>query len=67
VHTATHIYVLEFKIDQSAEAALQQIRKKDYAGRFGADGKTVVGVGINFDTEKHRVSEWKEAVVAHAI
>jgi Predicted AAA-ATPase/PD-(D/E)XK nuclease superfamily len=67
VHTATHIYILEFKIDQSAEAALQQIRKKDYADRFGVDGKTVVGVGINFDTEKHRVSEWKEAVMSYEL
>jgi Predicted AAA-ATPase/PD-(D/E)XK nuclease superfamily len=61
VHTSTHIYVLEFKIDQSAEAALQQIHQKDYAARFRADGKTIVGVGINFDTEKHQVSDWVEA------
>jgi Predicted AAA-ATPase/PD-(D/E)XK nuclease superfamily len=60
VHTPTHIYVLEFKIDQSAEAALQQIHKKDYAARFRADGKPIVGIGINFDTEKHRVADWEE-------
>ena len=58
VHTPTHIYLLEFKIDQSAQAALQQIQKKNYADRFRADGKTIVGVGINFDTEKRCVSEW---------
>jgi PD-(D/E)XK nuclease superfamily len=61
VQTATHIYIIEFKLDQSAEAALQQIRSKGYAERFRADGKSIVGVGINFDTEKHRLSEWASA------
>ncbi len=63
VHTPTHIYLLEFKIDQSAHAALQQIQEKAYADRFRADGKTIVGVGINFDTVKHRVSEWESVVL----
>ena len=63
VHTPTHIYLLEFKIDQSAQAALQQIRDKAYADRFRADGKIIVGIGINFDTEKHRVSEWEHVVL----
>jgi PD-(D/E)XK nuclease superfamily len=63
VHTPTHIYILQFKIDQSATAALQQIRDKDYASRFRADGRTIVGVGFNFDTEKHRLSEWEEEVL----
>jgi Predicted AAA-ATPase/PD-(D/E)XK nuclease superfamily len=59
VHTPTHIYLLEFKIDQSAHAALAQIRQKAYADRFQADGKIVVGMGVNFDTAKRRVSEWE--------
>jgi hypothetical protein len=63
VHTPTHIYLLEFKIDQSARAALQQIRDKAYADRFRADGKIIVGAGINFDTEKQRISEWEHIVL----
>jgi hypothetical protein len=63
VHTPTHIYLLEFKIDQSAQAALQQIRDKAYADRFRADGKIIVGAGFNFDTEKHRVSEWLSEIL----
>jgi Predicted AAA-ATPase/PD-(D/E)XK nuclease superfamily len=59
VHTPERIFVLEFKIDQSAEQALQQIRDKGYADRFRADGKTVVAMGINFDTKKRCVSDWK--------
>jgi PD-(D/E)XK nuclease superfamily len=48
VHTTAHIYILEFKINQSAADALEQIRKKGYAERFRADNKTIVSVGINF-------------------
>ena len=34
VHTADTIYVLEFKLDESAEAALNQIQEKGYAQSF---------------------------------
>jgi hypothetical protein len=63
VYTPTHIYLLEFKMDQSATTALQQIKNKAYADRFRADGRTLVGVGINFDTQKHRLSEWVSEVL----
>jgi Predicted AAA-ATPase/PD-(D/E)XK nuclease superfamily len=59
VHTPERIFILEFKIDQSAEQALQQIRDKGYADRFRADRKTVVEMGVNFDTKKRCVSDWK--------
>jgi hypothetical protein len=58
VNTPTHIYLLEFKIDQSAEAALAQIRQKGYADKFRLENKPVVGVGINFDTAKKAVGDW---------
>ena len=58
VQTPTHIYLLEFKIDQSAEAALAQIRQKGYADKFRLENKPVVGVGINFDAVKKAVGDW---------
>jgi hypothetical protein len=48
VHTTTHIYVLEFKLDQTAEAAFAQITDKQYAQAQAHKGKAVIGVGINF-------------------
>ncbi|MBE2207970.1 MAG: ATP-binding protein [Saprospiraceae bacterium] len=60
VHTPTHIYLLEFKINQSAEAALEQIHRKGYADKFRLENKTLIGVGINFDTAKRNVSDWAE-------
>ncbi len=59
VKTPTHIYVLEFKLDQSADAALRQIREKGYAEPYCADGRTVVAVGVNFSSVKKAVEGWK--------
>jgi len=59
VYTPQHIFVIEFKINQSAEAALKQIRDKGYKEKFHTEGKTVVAMGINFDTKKRKVDDWK--------
>jgi Predicted AAA-ATPase/PD-(D/E)XK nuclease superfamily len=60
VHTPDRIYLLEFKINKSADAALRQIIDKDYAARFRTHQKTISAIGINFDTTQHRISEWKQ-------
>jgi Predicted AAA-ATPase/PD-(D/E)XK nuclease superfamily len=48
VQTNTHIYIIEFKLDQTPEAALQQVLDKNYAQTYKHQNKTVVGIGINF-------------------
>lgn len=53
------IYVMELKVDDSAQSALEQINKKGYASPYLSDGRNVVKVGVRFDTEKHTVDEWK--------
>jgi len=53
------VYVIEFKCNQSADAALGQIRKKEYALKFRQTGKKIFLMGINFDSEKRNISEWK--------
>lgn len=58
VQTATHIYVFEFKLDQSAEAALQQIFDRNYLAPFRLDERTKVAVGINFSSEKRGIEKW---------
>jgi Predicted AAA-ATPase/PD-(D/E)XK nuclease superfamily len=58
VKTNTHIYVIEFKLDQSAEIALQQIKDKKYADKYGDDGREVKLIGINFDSVKKAVGDW---------
>ena len=58
VKTNTHIYIIEFKIDQSAEIALAQIKDKSYYQKYAIENKTVVGIGINFDTEKRAIGNY---------
>jgi len=45
--------------NQSADAALAQIHDKGYAQAYQGLGKKVTLLGINFDTEKHNVGEWR--------
>lgn len=62
VQTATHIYAFEFKLEQSAATAIQQIIDKNYLGPYQLDSRQKVAVGINFTREKRGVEgfDWKE-------
>ena len=53
------IYVLEFKMDGTAEEALAQINSKGYAIPYEADHRKVVKVGINFDSTTRTIGDWK--------
>ena len=59
MQTSDYIYILELKIDQSADVALQQIEEKEYARPFVADTRKLFKIGINFSTEKRRIDDWK--------
>jgi Predicted AAA-ATPase/PD-(D/E)XK nuclease superfamily len=59
VQTDTHIYILEFKLDESAKIALQQIHDKKYADKYALENKTIVCIGINFNSEKKSVDDWE--------
>lgn len=50
VQTDAHIYILEFKLDQSADVALQQIKERGYAHKYAADSRPKVLLGINFSS-----------------
>ena len=58
MRTTTTLYVVELKLNQSAEAAMQQIDLKNYPERFALCGLPVVKVGINFDMERHTLKDW---------
>ena len=59
VETAKHVYIFEFKLDGSAEAALQQIEDRGYATEFLASGKTIYKIGVNISSETGTVADWK--------
>jgi len=52
------IYIFEFKLNQSAQAAIDQIRKKDYARRYMISGKKIMLVGFNFNSADRQIDDW---------
>ena len=59
VKTKDYIYIFEFKYDQNADVALQQIEDKGYAKPFATDGRKIVKIGVNFSREHRCIDEWK--------
>lgn len=58
VKTQDYIYVMEFKLDGTAEEAIRQIESKNYALPFECDGRKVVKIGVNFSNEKRNIERW---------
>ena len=61
VKTTDYIYILEFKLDKTADAALQQIDEKQYAKPFEHDRRHIYKIGINFSTKTRRIDGWRIA------
>ena len=58
IGTDKYVYVFEFKLDGTAEEALQQINDKQYTLPFSADGRQVFKVGVNFSRETRNIERW---------
>ena len=58
LRTATHLYLFELKLNKDAATAMRQIDLKQYPKRFTLCGLPIVKVGINFDVEKHNITDW---------
>ncbi len=58
-----HIYIFEFKMNQSADIAIAQIKEKGYATPYLSDGKPITLIGINFSKEERNIVEWKEELL----
>ena len=56
--TGKAIYVIELKLNMSANAAIKQIDLKDYPSKFSLTGLPIVKVGINFDPERRTIGDW---------
>ena len=59
VQTPNYIYIFEFKLDETADAALQQIENKGYARPFDTDSRLLYKIGVNFSSKKRCVDDWK--------
>ncbi|MCS2892001.1 ATP-binding protein [Parabacteroides faecis] len=58
LQTDKFIYVMEFKLDGTAEEALHQINEKHYALPFEADGRQLFKIGVNFSVETRNIEKW---------
>ena len=59
LQTKDYIYIVELKIDNTADAALQQIEEKGYARPFANDPRKIFKIGVSFSTANRRIEEWK--------
>ena len=59
VETPDFVYIFEFKLDGTADEALQQIQEKGYAREYESDGRTLYRIGAVFSSETGTIEDWK--------
>ena len=64
IRTAKNVYLFEFKLDKTAATALDQIQEHHYFEKFQNGTLPITMVGVNFNSEKGRIDDWKETRVA---
>ncbi|UTC63126.1 ATP-binding protein [Treponema sp. OMZ 787] len=64
------VYIFEFKLSSTGQAedsaiknaaakdAVNQIKEKNYAGKYSGSGKQIIAVGSSFDEEKRTIKDW---------
>ena len=58
IRTNDYIYIIECKLDSTAEIALQQIEDKQYSLPWALDHREQIKIGVNFSSEKRRPDTW---------
>ena len=58
LQTDKFIYIMEFKLNGTAEEALQQINEKHYARPFEHDERKLFKIGVNFTSETRNIEKW---------
>lgn len=58
LQTDQYIYIMEFKLNGTAEEALQQIKEKHYALPFETDSRKLLRIGVNFSSKTRNIEKW---------
>lgn len=58
IKTKKYIYVIELKLNGTAEDAMRQIEEKGYALQFASDPRTLYKIGISFSTKSRNIDRW---------
>ena len=59
MQTKDYVYILELKVNQTADIALQQIEEKGYAVPFASDPRKLYKIGVNFNSVTRKIDGWK--------
>ena len=58
ISTPDYRYVMEFKLDGTAEEAMEQIKSKNYSLPFALDNKHTYLIGMNFDSATRNIERY---------
>ena len=58
LQTDKFVYIMEFKLEGSAEDALRQIEERGYAAPFASDTRKVLKIGVNFSSQTRNIDRW---------
>lgn len=59
IETPQYVYIFEFKLDGTADEALQQIEDKGYAREYASDTRRLYKIGASFSSETGTIEDWK--------
>ena len=59
VETTNDVYIFEFKLDGSADEAIQQIEDKGYAREYQSDSRHIHKIGCNFSSQTGTIDGWE--------
>ena len=64
VETDNHVFILEFKLDESPQIALDQIKRKKYYQAYWLKNKKIIGIGVNFSSTTKNIDQWLAEEIA---
>ncbi len=63
VSAKKHIYIFELKVDESADAALGQIKERKYWKKYSGEGKQIHLVGVSFSSDTREIAGYREELI----
>ena len=58
IHVGEWIFVIEFKLNKTADEAMKQIENKEYALKNRKESKRIMLLGVNFDFNSGNITDW---------
>ena len=58
VLTDDYIYIIELKYDHSAQEAMEQIERKQYARQYLSDSRRIFLIGATFSSKTRCIEDW---------